>query len=70
MSANRPHLITRKSDGAFWCGMIDRWQPLASDAEIYDSIMSAYRAAAFVTDDPATVEPADWYLPVIERIEP
>lgn len=70
MSAHRRHLITRNSDGYFWCGIFG-FKPNPEEAELYDSIRSAHRAARdlceppariFVTDE-VTVEPADWYLP-------
>lgn len=63
MSAHRRHVITRKSDGFFWCGMFG-FQKDPSDAQVYDSLKSAYRAVAELgAPDPVTVEPADWYLP-------
>lgn len=63
MSAHRRHLITRKTDGAFWCGMFG-FQAQPDDAQIYDSIRSAHQAAREINaPDAVTVEPADWYLP-------
>lgn len=63
MSAHRRHLITRKADGFFWCGMFG-FQKDPADAEIYDSIRSAHRTVREVHgSDAVTVEPADWYLP-------
>lgn len=63
MSAHRRHLITRKSDGAFWCGMFG-FQSEPRDALTFDSLRSAYiYLREICSDDSLTVEPADWYLP-------
>jgi hypothetical protein len=63
MSAHRRHLITRKSDGAFWCGMFG-FQADPAEAQTFDSLKSAYQETITIMGakcDQLTVEPADWY---------
>ena len=63
MSARRRHLITRQSDGHFWCGMFG-FQAEPHDAQQFDSLKSAYRSVHEIGfREPVTVEPADWYPP-------
>jgi hypothetical protein len=62
MSAHRRHLITRNADGFFWCGLLLGWSSSPTDAQIFDSIITAYRNCELVPDQ-VTVDPADWYLP-------
>lgn len=65
MSTHRRYLITRKADGAFWCGMFGwdfGWEMGSEHAEIRGSIKKAYQLLREIcSDDPLTVEPADWY---------
>lgn len=61
MTANHPHLITRKSDGFFWCGMFG-FQQEPHDAQQWDSLRAAYAAAREINfREPVSVEPAEWY---------
>ena len=63
MSTHRRHLITRKSDGHFWCGMFG-FQVEPTEAQTFDSLHSAYRETITIMGchaDLLTVEPADWY---------
>ncbi len=57
----RRHLITRKSDNHFWCGMFG-WQSTSHDAQQFESMQDAYRAVrenGFREE--VRVEPAEWY---------
>lgn len=70
MSAHRRHLITRKSDGAFWAGRFFGFKPMPSSAVIFDSPRAAFAELCEVDAAPngeheqdCYVEPADWYLP-------
>lgn len=63
MSTHRRHLITRKSDNFFWCGMFG-FQANSTEAQTFDSLHAAYRETVTIMGakcDQLTVEPADWY---------
>lgn len=61
MTAHRRHVVTRKSDGAFWCGLFG-FKTDPADAQTFDSLRSAYRAIREInTREDLTVEPADWH---------
>jgi hypothetical protein len=64
MGLHRRHLITRKSDGFFWCGMFG-FKKDPDDAQTFDSLHAAYRETVTIAGarcEQLTVEPADWYI--------
>lgn len=76
MSAHRRHLITRKSDGAFWSGVLFGFVGAPQEAAIFDCRRQAFYELREVDAAPTGeheedcfVEPADWYLSPDELCE-